>query len=103
MVSSVNYHTNAARIGWHLWEIDLRFAPGLLPGWKGIFWPILGENRLGYPPFRNAAESTISQHCLLPAASTKPLGTLNPFDGTLCVRLFGLTNLVKPVSFPLHS
>ena len=33
MVSSVNSHTNAARIGWHLWEIDLRFATGLPPGW----------------------------------------------------------------------
>jgi len=22
-----------AGIGWHLWEIDLRFAPGLPPGW----------------------------------------------------------------------
>jgi len=29
MVSLVNSHTNATRIGWHLWEIDLRFAPGL--------------------------------------------------------------------------
>ena len=33
MVSSVNSHTNATIIGWHLWEIDLRFAPGLPPGW----------------------------------------------------------------------
>jgi len=33
MVSSVNSHTNATRIGWHLWEIDWRFAPGLPPGW----------------------------------------------------------------------
>ena len=33
MVSSVNSHTNATRIGWHLWEIYLRFAPGLPPGW----------------------------------------------------------------------
>ena len=33
MVSLVNSHTNATRIGWHLWEIDLRFAPGLPPGW----------------------------------------------------------------------
>jgi len=33
MVSSVNSHTNATRIGWHLWEIDLIFAPGLPPGW----------------------------------------------------------------------
>jgi len=34
MVSSVNSHTNATRIGWHLWEIDLRFASGLPPGWR---------------------------------------------------------------------
>ena len=33
MVSLVNSHTNATRIGWHLWEIDIRFAPGLPPGW----------------------------------------------------------------------
>jgi len=33
MVALVNSHTNATRIGWHLWEIDLRFAPGLPPGW----------------------------------------------------------------------
>ena len=32
MVSSVNSHTTATRIGWHLWEIDLRFAIGLPPG-----------------------------------------------------------------------
>jgi len=31
MVSLVNSHTNATRIGWHLWEIDLRFSPGLAP------------------------------------------------------------------------
>ena len=34
MVSSVNSHTNATRIGWHLWKIDLRFAPGLPRGWE---------------------------------------------------------------------
>ena len=33
MVSLVNSHTNATGIGWHLWEIDLRFSPGLPPGW----------------------------------------------------------------------
>ena len=36
MVSLVNSHTNATRIGWHLWEIDLRFTPGLPPGWNAI-------------------------------------------------------------------
>ena len=34
MVSLVNSHTHATRIGWHLWEIDLKFAPGLPPGWQ---------------------------------------------------------------------
>ena len=33
MVSLVNSHTNATRIGWHMWVIDLRFAHGLPPGW----------------------------------------------------------------------
>ena len=33
MLSLVNSHTNATRIGWHLWEIDFRFAHGLPPGW----------------------------------------------------------------------
>ena len=32
MVALVNSHTNSTRIGWHLWDIDLRFAPGLPPG-----------------------------------------------------------------------
>ena len=32
MVSLVNSHKNATRTGWHLWEIDLRLAPGLPPG-----------------------------------------------------------------------
>ena len=27
-------HTNASSKSWHLWEIDLRFAPGLPPGWE---------------------------------------------------------------------
>jgi len=29
MVYLVNSHSNATRIGWHLWEKDLRCAPGL--------------------------------------------------------------------------
>ena len=32
MVSSVNSHTNATGIWWHLWEIDLRFAMHYLQG-----------------------------------------------------------------------
>ena len=37
MVSLVNSHTNATRIGWHLWEIDIRVSPGLPPGWLVTF------------------------------------------------------------------
>ena len=36
MVYLINSHINATRIGWHLWEIDLRFAPGLPPEWLGV-------------------------------------------------------------------
>ena len=44
----VNSHTNATRIGWHLWEIGLGFAPGLPPRWldvtgvkqKSTRWPV---------------------------------------------------------------
>jgi len=34
MVSLVNSHTNATRVGWHLWEIDLRFPLNSTPGWS---------------------------------------------------------------------
>ena len=34
IVYLVNSHTNAARIDWHLREIDSRFAPGLPLGWS---------------------------------------------------------------------
>jgi len=33
MVSLVSSHTNATRIGRHLWDIDSKFSPGLPPGW----------------------------------------------------------------------
>ena len=41
MVSLINSHTNATSIGWHLWEIYLRFAPGVPPGW----WPMVAKLR----------------------------------------------------------
>jgi len=46
MVSFVNSHTNATRIGWHMWEIDLRFAPGLPPGWGDTRSRSLAPNSL---------------------------------------------------------
>ena len=43
MVSLVNSYTNASSKRYHLWEIDLRFAPGLHPGWGGTKSPCSGE------------------------------------------------------------
>ena len=42
MVSLVKSHTNATRIGWHLWGIDLRLTLGLPPGW---FWTRLPQSQ----------------------------------------------------------
>jgi hypothetical protein len=49
IVSLVNSHTNAASKRLHLLEIDLRFAPGLRPGWRtrGRRGPA-GETRAGW-------------------------------------------------------
>ena len=38
-VSLVNSNTNATKIGWHMWEIDLRFAPRLPPGCVSVLDP----------------------------------------------------------------
>ena len=48
MVSLVNSHTNATSKRQHLWEIDLRFDPGLPPGWeflRGGVGPALEKSR----------------------------------------------------------
>ena len=34
MVSLVNSHTNATRIGWYLWEIDSRFVLNSTAAWR---------------------------------------------------------------------
>ena len=47
MVSLVNSHANATRIGWHLWAIDRRFAPGLPPGW----WSLAGISKVNFSEF----------------------------------------------------
>ena len=51
MVSSVNSHTDATRIGWHLREIGSRFAPGLSPGWRLGALPARGRD--DNPSFAN--------------------------------------------------
>ena len=49
MVSLVNSHSNASIIGWHLWEIDLRFASGLPAGWHGVISRREGSARVRFP------------------------------------------------------
>ena len=66
MVSSVNPQTDATRIGWHLWEIDLRFATGLPPEWHSAAVcqsRALGEVPVNYRPGDNpgANDSFFSQ------------------------------------------
>ena len=76
MVSLVNSHTNATRIGWHLWEIDLRFAPGLPPGWfrsaspsySTLSDPAAGESvwqneRCPGSPSNGGKDCWVNQHC----------------------------------------
>ena len=47
MFSPVNSHSNATSRRWHLWEVDLRFAPGLPPGWPGAdSWRLQVLNQL---------------------------------------------------------
>ena len=57
MVSLVNSHTNTARIGWDLWEIDLRFAWGSPPGWS--------QGSQGSDEARNLFEELGGEHALV--------------------------------------
>ena len=50
MVSLVNSHTNTTRIGLHLWGVDLRFSPGLPPGWRGFTFEKRLESRRSSMP-----------------------------------------------------
>jgi len=48
MVYLVNPHTNATRMGWHVWKIDLRVAHGLPPGWcTGVEWEPAAASKAG--------------------------------------------------------
>ena len=58
----VNSHTNATRIGWHLWEIDLRFASGLQGGERMTFDRKLKASKKG---------SKRTQYSLFPYASVR--------------------------------
>ena len=67
MVSLVNPHTNATFRRWHMREIDLRFSPGLRPGWRvglfpGVFRIANGSSRVGCKRFFRGAK-TVVQGC----------------------------------------
>ena len=79
IVSLVNSHTNAARIGWHLWEIDLRFAPGLPQGRSQILMGHLVSHLegLAQPPEPPTPEKSLlaprpSKPALSPAQPNRP-------------------------------
>ena len=48
VVSLVNSHTNATRMGWHLWVINLIFVPWSPPGWR------LQQSYRGTSPVKNS-------------------------------------------------
>ena len=72
MVSLVNFHTNATRIGWHMWEIDLKFAPGLPSGW------------LVLPPFRSLVWSEHGTHTTVKARLWPWLSVQSPSNLLSC-------------------
>ena len=54
MVSLVNSHTNATGIGCHLWEVDLRFAPGWT-SWVERLNERVGRRSQGAGPHRTVS------------------------------------------------
>ena len=68
LVSLVNSHTNAARIGWHLWKLTADLPLGCLQGgtWGGAPPPYLsescqrGEGSCGFEPLPVKGVSTLS-------------------------------------------
>ena len=58
MVSLVNSHSNATRIRWHLWEIDLRFALCYLQGgWVSTASSVHLTTVPSRPSFKEQSES----------------------------------------------
>ena len=102
MVSSVNSHTNVTRIGWHLWEIDLRFAPGLPPGWDPAAYPertCTGGNteKRGNADGHAPSRSRISLSLALSPLSLSPLSPLSPLS-LLSLSLLSLLSFLSLLS-----
>ena len=75
MVSLVNSHTHATTKRWHLWEIDLRFAPGLPPGWPSTQPPrasIEGRASSGCSLVVQGVHHNVTTHlCHRPSTATR--------------------------------
>ena len=83
MVSLVNSHTTAMRIGWHLWEIDLRFALDSTPGWFCVGLPLCAWLARGYPWAVSRSGSTEEDpvsRCYLGGARRGPCARLHGGD-----------------------
>ena len=76
MVSLVNPHTNATIIGWHLWQIDLKFAPGLPAGW--------GMPRMSAVPWA----TRLPARCGAAAAGRRPGGNPGANLKSICHRCY---------------
>jgi len=72
----VNSHTNATRIRWQLWETDLRFAPGLPPGWNLACREGSQGGQAKAVLFRRDFVQTLHQMLYHAVASTSSLGGL---------------------------
>ena len=74
MVSLVNSHTHATRFGWHLWEIDLRFALNSTPGWGGaLTW------RVRRGPRRARSDDASGEEGVVRAPGERERGGLRTF------------------------
>ena len=105
MVSSVNSHTNATRIGWHLWEIDLRFAPGLpeidlrfAPGWTGVGGEALIHHNVPNSVLSVRLELRLPNHLPHPCRPLHPPGrrtesTPQPYERCTLVVTLGLAGV----------
>ena len=74
VVFQVNSHTSATRTGWHLREIDLRFATGLPPGW------CRNRSTPAHPTLPPPPPSTLDPR---PLTLNPQPSTLNPQSSTL--------------------
>jgi len=86
MVSLVNSPTNATLTRrWHVWEIELRFAPGLPPGWVPMNTPKTLYLRITFCTHHSSVRTTTHQRVSVVSLITRsihPRGTGYTIDST---------------------